>query len=178
MSSMAEGYTIALCESSRLPELFALRARVWIDEGADPRAFADGAWSDDRDKQRVHWVVLLDGDIVGGASMSFHSSLAQLEEAEAYQAITAPSGGIIAAPARMVIDREHRGRGIADALLAIQDQAANEAGAVLSVRQASPAMKRLLCRHGWRDHGPAPRDPRFPGVVFSVMSRTYPGATR
>ena len=176
MSRIAAGYTIVLCDGSRLPQLFALRARVWIDEGADPAAFPNGSWSNDRDLERTHWVVLCGDDIVGGASMGFHSSLSQLEEAEAYRQVPTPPPGIIAAPARVVIDRRHRGRGLADALLDVQDQAAREAGAVLSVRQASPAMKRLLLRRGWRDHGPAPSDSRFPGVDFSVMSRTYDGA--
>ena len=136
MPSIAAGYTIALCNSSQLPELFALRARVWIEEGADPLAFPDGLWSDDRDQGRTHWVVLHDDEIVGGASVGFHASLAQLEEAEAYRLVAAPPLGIIAAPARVVIDRRHRGCGIADALLDVQDQAAREAKAVLSVRQA------------------------------------------
>jgi hypothetical protein len=39
------------CDAERLSELFALRARVWIWEGADPEAFANGrtlppSWTD------------------------------------------------------------------------------------------------------------------------------------
>lgn len=173
MSTVPADYTVTQCESSRLPELFAFRARVWIEEGADPRAFSEGTWTDERDPARMHWVALHGDTIVGAASLSVHPSISLVEEAEAYAAVPSPPSGLIAAPARMVIDKEHRGRGIADALLELQDRAAIDAGAVFGVRQASPAMKKLLLRHGWHDHGPAPHDPRFPHVQFSVMSRTY-----
>jgi len=158
------------CDSGRLEELYRLRARVWIAEGADPSAFPEGTWSDARDGQRIHWIAL-DGDrIAAGASLGLHVALAEVEEAEAYSAVPAPPAGIIAAPARVVVDGAYRGCGIAAALLDQQDQAARDAGAVLAVRQASPAMRRILDRRGWHGHGPAPADPRFPGVQFTVMS--------
>lgn len=161
------------CESARLPELFELRARVWIEEGADPAAFPDGTWSDTRDDARRHWIVL-DGDrVVAGASLSFHASLADLEESEAYASMPTPPPGIIAAPARVVVDKAYRGRGIAATLLDLQDETARKAGAVIAVRQSAPALRRILERRGWRDHGPAPHDPRFPGVQFTVMSLVF-----
>jgi len=166
-------HAIVHCDPSRLAELFALRARVWIEDGADPSAFPDGTWSDATEAHRIHWVVLDDGRVVAGASMSFHSSLAELEEPEAYAAVPTPPPGIIAAPARVVVDSAFRGQGIAAALLDCQDQAAREAGAVLAARQASPAMRRILERRGWRDHGPGPSDPRFPGTCFTVMSLAF-----
>ena len=158
------------CDPDRLGELFRLRARVWVAEGADPRAFPDGSWSDSEDVRRTHWVVLDEGRIVAGASIGFHTALSQVEEPEAYHVIPSPAPGIIAAPARVVVDREYRGKGLAQALLDLQDQAAREAGALLAVRQASPDMRQILERRGWRYHGPGPLDPRFPGVEFSVMS--------
>lgn len=173
MSTVPAGYTVTHCERSRLPELFSFRARVWVEEGADPHAFSDGAWTDERDSARMHWVALHRDAIVGAASLSVHPSISHVEEAEVYGAVPYPSLGLIAAPARVVVDKDHRGRGIADALLELQDRAAIDAGAVFGVRQASPAMKKLLLRHGWHDHGPAPHDPRFPHVQFSVMSRSY-----
>ncbi len=170
-------YQIVRCEPDRLAELFELRARVWIAEGADPRAFPNGSWPDAHDAHRIHWVVL-DGDhIVAGASLSLHPDLSQLEEPHAYEAIVPPAPGLIAAPARVVVDRDHRGRGLAQALLDLQDEAAREAGAVLAVRQASPGMRGILERRGWRAHGPGPLDPRFPGVEFTVMSLALDGHT-
>jgi len=160
---------IVPCDPDRLPELYRLRARVWIEEGADPRAFPDGSWSDAADAHRTHWVMLDEGRIVAGASICFHASLADVEEPGAYTVIPQPPDGLIAAPGRVVVDRAHRGQGIASLLLDRQDEAARAAGAVLAVRQASPAMKRLLERRGWSDHGLAPADSRFTGVDFSVM---------
>jgi len=169
-------FAVVECTPERLGELFEFRARVWIEEGADPAAFADGSWPDGPGVRRTHWVVLDDDRIVAAASLSLHATLAEVEEAEAYSAVPTPTAGVIAAPARVVVDAAHRGGGIATALLDQQDDAAREAGAVLAVRQASPAMKRLLERRGWRDHGPGLADPRFPGVQFTVMSLVLPGA--
>jgi GNAT superfamily N-acetyltransferase len=169
--------SIVRCPPERLAELFELRARVWIGEGADPAAFPEGAWSDDADARRLHWVAL-DGDrIVGGASLDVLSSLAEMDEPEAYRIVPPPPPGIVAAPARIVVERAYRGRGIASALLDAQDEAAREAGAVFAARQASPPMARLLRRRGWRVDGPAPDDPRFPGVRFVVMSLDLAHAT-
>ena len=66
------------CPLERLEDLFALRARVWIAEGADPAAFDAGRWTDGHDAHRTHWMVL-DGDqLVAGASMSLHDRLADM----------------------------------------------------------------------------------------------------
>ncbi|PKQ16486.1 MAG: hypothetical protein CVT67_04975 [Actinobacteria bacterium HGW-Actinobacteria-7] len=167
---------IVLCDPDRLKDLFEFRARVWIGEGVDPLAFPDGAWSDAADAHRIHWTVLDDRRIVGAASTCFHATLAEVEEPEAYILLPTPPAGVIAVPARVVVDPAYRGRGIAAALLDTQDQAARDAGAGLAVRQASPAMARILERRGWRDHGPAPADPRFPTTAFRVMSLLLDGA--
>lgn len=163
------------CPLERLEDLFALRARVWIAEGADPAAFDAGRWTDGHDAHRTHWMVL-DGDqLVAGASMSLHDRLADMDEPEAYVGLDLPIAGRIAAPARVIVDAAYRGSGIAQMLLDAQDQAASAAGAVIAARQASPAMRRLLERRGWQHRGAGPADPRFPGVEFSVMTFA-PGA--
>lgn len=166
--AMAE-VTVAECDPRRLGELYALRARVWIAEGADPAAFPGGRWSDAHDPHRLHWVALDRDRIVAGASLGIHESLGEVDEPEAFRDVPPPPGRI-AAPARVVVEAAYRGAGIAEALLDRQDAAARAAGAVLAVRQASPAMRRLLERRGWRVHGPGPADPRFPGVDFTVMT--------
>ena len=160
---------VAECDARRLGELYALRARVWIGEGADPAAFPGGRWTDAHDPHRLHWVALDRGRIVAGASLGIHPSLADVDEPEAFRTVPTPTG-CIAAPARVVVEPAYRGSGVAQLLLDRQDAAARAAGAVLAVRQASPAMRRLLQRRGWREHGPGPADPRFPGVEFTVMS--------
>jgi GNAT superfamily N-acetyltransferase len=158
------------CDPARLPDLFALRAEVWIEEGADPEAFPGGQWINEHDAHRRHWVVMDDGRLVAGASLCLHASLAEVEEPEAYSMLDPPRGGLIAAPDKVVVRRPYRKHGLAQALLDRQDEAARAAGAVLAVRQASPAMRRLLERRGWQYHGPGPADTRFPGVEWSVMT--------
>jgi GNAT superfamily N-acetyltransferase len=161
---------VVICPAERLPDLYALRARVWIGEGADPAAFPDGCWTDAHDGLRRHWVVLDGERIVAGASLAVHANLAGIDEPDAYRLVTPPRSGWIAAPARVVVESDYRGYGLAQMLLDKQDEAARTEKAVLAVRQASPAMRRLLERRGWKYHGPGPADPRFPGVAFSVMS--------
>ena len=162
---------LIVCPPERLAEMFRLRSVVWIGEGADPAAFAGGEWRDERDASRLHWVVLNDDRVVATASLSVHDSFADVEEGDVYVRAGLTSSGPIAAPARVTVGAGSRGRGLAQALLNVQDAATVEAKATLAVRQASPAMRRLLERRGWREHGPGPWDPRFPGVQFTVMSR-------
>jgi len=163
-------WKIVFCEPERLPDLYALRARVWVGEGADPAAFPEGRWSDGHDPHRRHWVALDGTRIIAGASLGIHPTLAELDEPEAYWMLDLAGAGPIAAPARVVVDAAYRGSGLAQALLDRQDEAARAAGALLAVRQASPPMRRLLERRGWEYHGAGPTDPRFPGTEFSVMS--------
>ena len=159
-----------VCPPERLVEMFRLRSAVWIGEGADPAAFPGGEWRDERDGSRRHWIVLDADRVVATASLSMHGSFADVEEGDVYLRAGLSSPGPIAAPARVTVAAEYRGRGLAQALLDAQDAAALEAGAMLSVRQASPSMRRLLERRGWQEHGPGPWDVRFPGVQFTVMS--------
>lgn len=162
---------IVPCPPGREAELFRLRARVWVEEGADPAAFPAGEWRDVHDATRQHWIVTDGGVLVGGASLALHPALDALDEPEAYVGVPLPAGGgLIAAPGRVVVLASHRGGGIAQRLLDVQDAEARARGAVLAVRQASPAMRRLLERRGWRYHHAGPPDARFPGVTFSVMS--------
>jgi GNAT superfamily N-acetyltransferase len=158
------------CPPERLDEMFRLRLTVWLGEGADPAAFPEGKWNDASDLQRRHWIVLNDDRVVATASLSLHDSFADVEEGDVYISAGLTASGLVAAPARVTVSAECRGRGVAQDLLDVQDAAAREAGATIAVRQASPAMRRLLERRGWREHGPGPDDPRFPGVLFTVMS--------
>ncbi|MBM5811077.1 MAG: hypothetical protein FJ191_03820 [Gammaproteobacteria bacterium] len=172
-------WNIFECPPERLLELFALRARVWIAAGADPGAFPGGRWCDERDAGRRHWIALVDGVIVAGASLGVHTSLADVEEAAAYAGIGWPGTGPVAAPARVVVTAGWRGSGIVTGLLDRQDEAARAAGAVLAIRQASPMLRPLLERRGWCCHGPGPADSRFPGIRFEVMSwQLWPGTCR
>jgi GNAT superfamily N-acetyltransferase len=161
---------LVVCPPERLDEMFRLRLEVWLGEGADAAAFPGGEWRDARDASRLHWVVLNEDRVVATASLSLHDTLEDVEEGEVYLRAGLSAAGIVAAPARVTVSAECRGRGIAQQLLDMQDAAAREAGASLAVRQASPPMRRLLERRRWREHGPGPQDARFPGVLFTVMS--------
>lgn len=161
---------VLVCPAARLDDVFRLRAAVWIGDGADPAAFPDAEWRDERDPRRLHWIVEDDGRLVAAASLGLHDRLADVEDAELFLRAGLSSRGRVAAPARVTVRPQYRGRGVAEALLDAQDAAARAAGATLAVGQASPSMRRLLERRGWQAHGEGPWDVRFPGVEFTVMS--------
>jgi GNAT superfamily N-acetyltransferase len=173
MKVVATPHQIVPCPSERLAEMFRLRATVWIGEGTDPAAFPRGEWRDERDASRMHWIALAGDRVVGTASLSIHRTLDEVEEGEVYVKAGLSVADLVAAPARVTVHADHRGRGLVDALLDVQDGAARAAGAAMSVRQASPSMRRILERRGWRVHGPGPWDWRFPTIGFTVMSILY-----
>jgi len=158
------------CPPERLDELFRLRAAVWLAEGADAAAFPGGSWRDARDDQRLHWMAEHAGEIVAGASLSIHASLDEVHQAETYRVYGITAAGPVAAPARVIVRGDWRGTPLVRRLLDAQDDAARAAGAVLALRQASAMLRPLLERRGWRCHGPALPDARFPGQDFSVMT--------
>src|SRR5688572_317213 len=123
---------LMVCPAERLAEMFRLRASVWIGEGADPAAFPDGEWRNERDASRLHWIVLDEGRVVATASLGIYAAIADVEEGEAYLRAGLSSPGPVAAPARVTVAAECRGRGLVRALLDAQDTAAVEAGAVLA----------------------------------------------
>ena len=163
------GLEVVACPPERLTEMFRLRAAVWIHEGADPAAFPGGEYRDHRDASRLHWIVVDKHRVVATASLSLHARLADVEEGHVYLDAGLTSSGPVAAPARLTIAPDYRGRGLVRALLDAQDAAAAASGATLSVRQASPSLRPVLERRGWLAHGAGPTDARFP-VLFTVMS--------
>jgi hypothetical protein len=167
------GLEVVACPPARLAEMFRLRAAVWIHEGADPASFPDGEYRDPGDASRLHWIAIDQDRVVATASLSLHSRLADVEEGHVYLEASLSSSGLVAAPARLTIAPEYRGGRLVRALLDAQDAAAAEAGATLSVRQASPALRPVLQRRGWVAHGAGPIDARFP-VLFTVMSLRLP----
>jgi GNAT superfamily N-acetyltransferase len=157
-------------EPATLQAIYRLRASVWRETGDIAQAaFADGSWSDEHDPGALHWVIRDAGELVAAARLSVHERLAEVPEAEEYAAVGLALEGRIAAPARVVVAAAARRHGLAGLLLDAQDAAARAAGCTFAVRQASPAMTRLLERRGWRDMGAAGLDERFPGVRFEVM---------
>ena len=163
-------FVVQPCPPGRLDELFRLRASVWLAAGADPTAFPDGRWQDARDAGRQHWIAIANDEIVGGASLGICATLADMHQPEAYHGAGLATAGVVAAPDRLVVRADWRGRYVVQRLLEAQEAAARAAGAVIAARQASRMLRPILLRRGWREHGPAPHDARFPHEQFTVMS--------
>jgi GNAT superfamily N-acetyltransferase len=157
-------------DAATLAAIYRLRAAVWRETGdVAQAAFPGGSWSDEHDPAALHWVIRDGEELVAAARLSVHERLADVPESDEYAAAGLALEGRIAAPARVVVAAAARRRGLAGRLLDAQDAAARDAGCAFAVRQASPAMTRLLERRGWQSAGPARRDERFPGVRFEVM---------
>jgi len=158
-----------------LDEIAALRGAVWqATGGAAAEAFPDGRWLDDYDLGAIHWTIRdEDGRLVAAARLTVHPALADVPESKEYTRYGLDLEGPIAAPARVVVCPSVQGCGLGQRLLDAQDQTARRLGARHALRQASPAMLRLLAPRGWRIVGPARIDPRFPGVQFQVAALTF-----
>jgi GNAT superfamily N-acetyltransferase len=158
--------------SEQVDEICRFRAAVWLaSQGANPVAFPSGSWRDPIDDGARHWVARdSNGNLLAAARFAIHDQLEDMIEHREYRRYYLEAHGPIAAPDRVVVAPAAQGQGLASQLLAIQHKAATAAGAVCALRQASPRMVRLLRHRGWRMHGPASIDPRFPGVTFTVAS--------
>jgi GNAT superfamily N-acetyltransferase len=157
-----------------LDAIAVLRAEVWqASGGVAAAAFPEGRWHDDCDLNATHWTIRDENNrLVAAARLTVHPTLADVPEAEEYARYGLDLEGPIAAPARVVVCPGAQGRGLGQRLLDAQDQTARRLGARHAVRQASPAMVRLLVHRGWRIIGPARTDPRFPEVQFQVAVLT------
>ena len=162
----------AVNDSETLAEVFRFRERVWrATGGIAADAFADGSWQDEWDADGTHWVIRDEAfQIVASARSTVHENILSVPKAEEYLRYGCLPSGRIASPARVVVDPGCQGRGLGKRLLTVQDEHAVASGAAHAVRQASPAMVRLLAPRGWRLLGPARPDSRFPGVEFQVAS--------
>lgn len=162
-------------DPATLEEIYQFRARVWdSSEGIAVNAFPTGKWQDQHDTLAQHWIVTnADDRMVGAARLSLHERIEDVVEPEQYQRYGVECDGLIAAPDRVVVCPSARRQGIAQRLLDAQDNASIDAGAACALRQASPAMCRLVEKRDWHLLGPASIDPRFPDIVFTVALRAF-----
>jgi GNAT superfamily N-acetyltransferase len=165
--------TLSLLDDPRqIDAICRLRARVWrVANGIAQNAFPDGVWRDPYDDLAVHWMVHDEGRLIAAARLLLHERIEDAIEAFQYARYAIRWQGLIAAPDHVVVCPSAQGRGIASLLLAAQEEMARADGATFAIRQASPRMVQLLVRRGWRLHGPALPDARFPGVSFTVASK-------
>lgn len=161
--------------SAELAEIYKFRARVWnSSEGIAVNAFPTGEWRDKHDSMALHWIVTNERDqMVGAARLSLHERIEDVVEPEQYLRYGVECDGLIAAPDRVVVCPSARRQGIAQRLLDAQDKASIDAGAACALRQASPAMCRLVAKRDWYLLGPASIDSRFPNIVFTVALRAF-----
>jgi GNAT superfamily N-acetyltransferase len=162
----------------QIDEICRFRLQVWqATGGVAQNAFPGGVWRDNYDDLAVHWMVRdEEGRLIAAARLLLHERIEDAIEAFQYARFGIHWQGIIAAPDHVVVCPSAQGRGIAAMLLAAQDKMAQADGATFAVRQASPRMVQLLVRRGWRLHGAALPDLRFPGVSFTVATKELPSA--
>jgi predicted GNAT family N-acyltransferase len=107
-----------------------LRERVFAGEqGVSIAADRDG-----RDCESTHLVAIEEGRVVGTCRLLFRGRVARL--------------------GRLAVEPEHRGRGIAAAILALADDVAAEQGAELISLHAQTYAEKLYLDAGYRERGP------------------------
>ena len=158
-----------------LDEICQFRVTVWRETGAlAEEAFPGGEWRDESDAHAQHWIALSSGKLVGAARLAIYDRVEQLPECEEYTRYGLSFAGRIAAPDRVVVSPRVGGQGVGGKLVDSQEAAWLATDAVAAVRQASPAMCRLIEKRGWRLVGPATKDARFPGIDFTVAMKERP----
>ena len=158
-----------------IDEICRFRVEVWREEGQlSADAFPTGRWRDAIDDHATHWLIRTsDGSSAAAGRLSIHPSLHEVHQCEEYLRFDLGLSGPIAAPDRVVVAPFARANGLGKWILDLQDAASIARGATHAVRQASPRMVQLLKPRGWRVLGPASPDPRFPGVEFQVVIKTF-----
>lgn len=172
---MSEFKLQSVSNPGTIDDIFRFRARVWTGiDGVAADAFPSGKWHDKHDETAQHWIVTNSANqIIGSARLTVHARIEDVVEPEQYQRYGVECDGLVAAPDRVVVCPSARRQGIARRLLDAQHEASLHAGAACALRQASPAMCRLVSNRDWRLLGPATIDPRFPNIVFTVAIRTF-----
>ena len=127
---------------SEVVAALALRERVFsVEQGVPVRADRDG-----RDPEALHLVALEDERVVGTCRLVFDGGVAKL--------------------GRMAVERERRGRGIGDAILAEAVRAARSAKAGTILLHAQLPARALYARHGFVDSGPEFVEQGIPHVAM------------
>jgi predicted GNAT family N-acyltransferase len=120
----------------------ALRERVFSGEqGVSVQADRDG-----RDPDALHLVALEGGRVVGTCRLVFDGPVAKL--------------------GRMAVERERRGHGIGDAILAEAVGAASAVGSATITLHAQLQARGLYARHGFVDSGPQFVEQGIPHVAM------------
>ena len=166
---------VIVTDPDRIAEICRFRVRVWLSSGhAVPNTFPHGTWRDEWDDTCKHLAIIRDEEIMASARWSLHDSLEQVPEAEQYVRLGLRLEGPIAVAERIAVSPSVPYLGLAWRLLDALDELSRSAGARHAIGQASPAMVRILERRGRRVVGPAAPDPRFPGIPFQIVVRSYP----
>jgi GNAT superfamily N-acetyltransferase len=169
---------IEINDESTIADICLLREKVWRDTGnLVPNAFGPNGWRDPVDSHCQHWIIIDRREtVVAAGRLSVHDRLADVHESHEYLKYGINLPGRYANPDRVVVDQSIAGHGLGRKILDAQDAAIRAENIGYSVRQASPAMVRLLLRRGWHVAGSATPDRRFPGVEFSVVIRASTNA--
>ena len=148
-----------VCDVDTVAEICRFRVQVWRATGAlAEAAFELGEWRDEADQTATHWVARdITGQIVGAARLQIYDRLEQVPEYDEYLRYGLEIDGRIAAPDRVVVSAAATGQGVGGALVDIQEETWLATDAKAAVRQASPAMSRLITKRGWELLGPATR---------------------
>lgn len=128
---LADGYTLTCnVDAELLEQVYALRVLAWRDRIAMAPDFV--RWADAQDAVSRHWVILCGGRVVGACRYSLHDKLEECPDGHMFPselAVSAP----VAVSSLLVVDPDHRGKGLAKALdfLVVQGPFWEGAGVVL-----------------------------------------------
>ena len=93
----------------------ALRVEVWGDL-LNPAAVREGVWLDNHDVTALHWVAMVDHEVVAAARLTLHETVSEIPDWDELGHLSISFGTPIAYMSRLVIKKNYRAPGFADRL--------------------------------------------------------------
>lgn len=150
------------------------RYQVWSELSMiDESLFPGQACLEEIDQLATHLVVMDEDRLVGAARYTQYTDINSTHLGLYYEDSGITPEGVAGVPERVVVDPDVQREGIG---LALADAIASlivERGASFSISECSPEAANMVRKRGGASLGMAPIDPRFPGVRFEWMLRSY-----
>ncbi len=156
--------------SDWLEKIARFRVMVWASHDmVDLSKFPDGICYEEVDRIAAHFIVESNGELLGASRYAQYPDLASSHHGEYYKNAGIDLEGPIGIPEHFVVHPDWERHGIGSKILKMQQAHAIANNARFLISEASPAAAALLIQLGRKSLGPAPHDPRFPGMQFQWM---------
>ena len=158
-------------EADNLREIGFIRFKVKKEENSINALFPNNCWIDAEDSSARHWLVRVNAKVTAASRLTIHRSF--LNQKSGDLELWRKWDKDLPLPAvnfsRLVVCKDHRGRGIAKKMHDIRIRAARDMGAKSIIITASAKNANLLRRMGFEEIGHTTCFADRPGTIFYAM---------